>query len=84
MALQDFVRHQECLAGLLDALHSPLEGHADWLRTLQDAYQSFGVASAIYYRAATGTAVELPLARKMVPVRDGWGPRLPTGAAPGY
>ena len=38
---------------------------------LRDAYQSLELASAIYYSAATGAAVELPLAADH-PVRDGW------------
>jgi predicted dehydrogenase len=70
-ALRDFEPRQEYFAGLVEALHPALEGRADWPLTLRDAYQSLELASAIYYSAATGTAVELPLAPDH-PVRDGW------------
>jgi predicted dehydrogenase len=70
-ALRSFVPRQEYFAGLVEALHPALEGHADWPLILQDAYRSLELASAIYYSAATGTAVELPLAEDH-PVRGGW------------
>jgi predicted dehydrogenase len=70
-ALRDFVPRQEYFAGLVEALHPALEGRADWPLTFQDAYRSLELASAIYYSAATGTAVELPLAEDH-PVRGGW------------
>jgi predicted dehydrogenase len=70
-ALGCFVPRQEYFAGLVEALHPALDGRADWPLTLQDAYQSLELASAIYYSAATGMAVELPLAKDH-PVRSGW------------
>ncbi len=70
-ALRDFMPRQEYFAGLVEALHPALDGRADWPLTLQDAYRSLELASAIYYSAATGAAVELPLAGDH-PVRDGW------------
>jgi predicted dehydrogenase len=60
-ALRGFVPRQESFAGLVEALHAALDGTAAWPLTLQDAYQSLELISAIYYSAATGTAVELPL-----------------------
>jgi predicted dehydrogenase len=70
-ALRGFVPRQESFAGLVEALHAALDGTAAWPLTLQDAYQSLELISAIYYSAATGTAVELPLPSNH-PVRDGW------------
>jgi predicted dehydrogenase len=71
VALQDFVPRQENFAGLVEALHAALNGSAEWPLTMQDAYQSLELISAIYYSAASGTAVELPLPPDH-PVRDGW------------
>jgi predicted dehydrogenase len=76
-ALQGFVPRQESFAGLLEALHPALDGTAGWPLTLQDAEQSLELISAIYYSAATNTAVELPLPQDH-PVRDGWAAWLPT------
>jgi predicted dehydrogenase len=70
-ALRGFVPRQESFAGLVEALHAALEGIAAWPVTLQDAYQSPELVSAIYYSAAGSTAVELPLPPNH-PVRDGW------------
>jgi predicted dehydrogenase len=81
--LRDFVPSQEYFAGLVEALHPALDGRADWPLTLRDAYQSLALASAIYYSAATGTAVELPLAADH-PVRDGWAPWLHGGVPRHY
>ena len=76
-ALQGFVPRQESFVGLLEALHPALNGTAAWPLTLQDAYQSLELISAIYYSAATNTPVEMPLPQDH-PVRDGWGPWLPS------
>jgi predicted dehydrogenase len=69
--LRDFSPQQESFAGLVEALHAALDGRAEWPLTLRDAYQSLELISAIYYSAALGTAVELPLPADH-PVRDGW------------
>jgi predicted dehydrogenase len=74
-ALAGFVPHQESFAGLIEALHPALAGTAPWPLTLQDAYRSLELVSAIYYSSATNTAVELPLAQDH-PVRGGWEPFL--------
>jgi predicted dehydrogenase len=76
-ALQGFVPRQESFHGLLEALHPALDGTARWPLTLQDAEQSLELISAIYYSAATNTAVELPLPQDH-PVRDGWAAWLPS------
>ena len=70
-ALADFAPRQESFAGLLEALHPALDGTAPWPLTLDDAYRSLELVSAIYYSSATNTAVELPLAADHA-VRDGW------------
>jgi len=75
-ALADFVPQQESFAGLIEALHPALAGTAPWPLTLQDAYRSLELVSAIYYSSATNTAVDLPLAPDHE-VRAGWGPFLP-------
>jgi predicted dehydrogenase len=67
---------QESFAGLFEALHPALAGTAPWPLSLQDAYRSLELVSAIYYASATNTVVELPLAPDH-PVRAGWGPFLP-------
>ena len=74
--LAGFVPGQESFAGLIEALHPALSGAVPWPLTLQDAYRSLELASAIYYSSATNTAVELPLAPDH-PVRDGWEKFLP-------
>jgi predicted dehydrogenase len=76
-ALQGFVPRQESFAGLLEALHPALDGADSWPLTLQDADQSLELISAIYYSAATSTAVELPLPQDH-PVRNGWAAWLPS------
>jgi len=76
-ALQSFVPRQESFAGMLEALHPALHGAAAWPLTLKDAVQSLELNSAIYYSAATNTAVELPLPQDH-PVRDGWAAWLPS------
>jgi predicted dehydrogenase len=75
-ALQDFTPRQESFAGLIEALHAGLAGSAPLPLTLDDAYRSLELASAIYYSSATNMVVELPLPPEH-PVRDGWGPFLP-------
>jgi len=70
-ALREFVSRQESFAGLFEALHEALSGTGPWPLTLQDAYQSLELASAIYYGSATNTVVGLPLQRDH-PVRNGW------------
>ncbi|HEY2616210.1 MAG TPA: Gfo/Idh/MocA family oxidoreductase [Acetobacteraceae bacterium] len=70
-ALQGFAPRQEGFAGLFEALHPALDGTAPWPLTVQDAYRSLELISAIYYSAATNTTVELPLPLDH-PVRDGW------------
>jgi predicted dehydrogenase len=75
-ALQSFAPQRESFAGLFEAMHPALEGTAPWPLTLQDAYRSLELASAIYYSSATNTAVELPLPPDH-PVRDGWASWLP-------
>jgi predicted dehydrogenase len=66
---------QESFAGLFEALHPALAGTAPWPLSLQDAYRSLELVSAIYYASATNTSVALPLAPDH-PVRAGWGPFL--------
>jgi predicted dehydrogenase len=75
-ALQGFTPRLESFAGLFEALHPALDGTAPWPLTVQDASRSLELVSAIYYSAATGAAVELPLALDH-PVRDGWAAWLP-------
>ena len=75
-ALAGFTPHQESFAGLIEALHPALAGAAPWPLTLQDAYRSLELVSAIYYSSATNTAVELPLPRDH-PVHGGWASFLP-------
>ena len=75
-ALQGFAPRRESFAGLFEAMHPALDGTAPWPLTLQDAYRSLELASAIYYSSATNTAVELPLPPDH-PVRDGWASWLP-------
>jgi predicted dehydrogenase len=75
-ALEGFAPRREGFAGLFEAIHPALDGTAPWPLTLQDAYRSLELASAIYYSSATGTAVELPLPSDH-PVRDGWASWLP-------
>jgi predicted dehydrogenase len=70
-ALQGFTPRQQSFSGLLEALHPALEEKSPWPLTLQDAYQSLELVSAIYYSSATNSAVELPLPPDH-PVRDGW------------
>jgi predicted dehydrogenase len=74
--LADFVPRPEGFAGLIEALHPALAGTAPWPLTLQDAYRSLELVSAIYYSSATNAAVELPLPPDH-PVRDGWAKFLP-------
>ena len=75
-ALQGFTPRLESFAGLFEALHPALDGTAPWPLTVRDAYRSLELISAIYYSAATNTAVELPLPLDH-PVRDGWAAWLP-------
>lgn len=75
-ALAGFAPRQESFAGLLEALHPALDGTVPWPLTLDDAYRSLELVSAIYYSSTTNTAVELPLAADH-PVRDGWSRWLP-------
>lgn len=70
-ALRAFIPQQESFAGLIEALHPALNGSGPWPLTLQDAYQSLELASAIYYSSATNTSVEFPLPPDH-PVREGW------------
>ena len=74
-ALAGFVPRQESFAGLFEALHPALLGTAPWPLTLDDAYRSLELVSAIYYSSATNAAVELPLPADH-PVRRGWAPWL--------
>jgi predicted dehydrogenase len=74
--LDGFVPHQESFAGLLQALHAALANEAPWPLTLQDAYRSLELVSAIYYSSATNSAVELPLAQDH-PAHAGWAKYLP-------
>ena len=62
-------------AGLFEALHPALDGTAPWPLTLQDAYRSLELISAIYFSSATNSVVELPVPPDH-PVRQGWGPWL--------
>ena len=75
-ALRGFVPQRESFVGLLAAVHAALVGNAAWPLTLQDAYQSLELISAIYYSSATNSAVELPLPADH-PVRIGWSGWLP-------
>ena len=75
-ALAGFEPHREGFAGLIEALHPALAGTAPWPLTLQDAYRSLELVSAIYYSSASNTAVGLPLGPDH-PVRAGWGGFLP-------
>jgi len=67
---------QESFAGLFEALNAALAGDAPWPLTIEDAYQSLELASAIYYASATNQAVDLPLPPAH-PVRAGWLAWLP-------
>jgi predicted dehydrogenase len=70
-ALAGFVPSRESFSGLIEALHPALAGTSPWPLTLQDAYRSLELASAIYYSSATGGAVDLPLPPDH-PARSGW------------
>ena len=70
-----FVPKREGFAGLFEALHPALDGTAPWPLTLQDAYRSLELISAIYFSSATNAVVELPVPPDH-PVRQGWGPWL--------
>ncbi len=74
-ALHGFVPMREGFAGLFEALHPALDGTAPWPLTLQDAYRSLELISAIYFSSATNSVVELPVPPDH-PVRQGWGPWL--------
>ena len=74
--LSAFVPRQESFAGLFAALNAALAGDAQWPLTIEDAYQSLELASAIYYASATNQAVDLPLPPDH-PVRAGWFAWLP-------
>jgi len=74
--LSAFEPRQESFAGLFEALHAALAGDAPWPLTIEDAYRSLEVASAIYYASATNEAVDLPLPAAH-PVRAGWFAWLP-------
>jgi predicted dehydrogenase len=74
-ALQGFVPMRESFAGLFEALHPALDGIAPMPLSLQDAYRSLELISAIYFSSATNTVVELPVPSDH-PVHDGWGPWL--------
>jgi predicted dehydrogenase len=69
--LSAFTPRQESFAGLFAALHPALAGRAPWPLTLEDAYRSLELASAIYYASATNQAVDLPLPPAH-PLRAGW------------
>ena len=70
-ALAGFVPSRESFSGLIEALHPALAGTSPWPLTLQDAYRSLELASAIYYSSTTGGAVDLPLPPDH-PARSGW------------
>ena len=74
--LSAFVPTQESFAGLFEALNPALAGEAPWPLTIEDAYRSLELASAIYYASATHQAVDLPLPPAH-PVRAGWLAWLP-------
>ena len=67
---------QESFAGLFEALSGALAGETPWPLTIEDAYRSLELASAIYYASATNHAVDLPLPPTH-PVRTGWFAWLP-------
>lgn len=67
---------QESFAGLFEALHPALCGSAPFPITLDDAFRSLELASAIYYASATSQIVELPLLPDH-PIRAGWLSFLP-------
>ena len=75
-ALRDFAPGQESFAGLVEALYPALEGTGPWPLTLQDAYNSLELVSAIYYSSATNAPVELPLPPDH-PTRESWAAWLP-------
>ena len=75
-ALAGFEPGKESFAGLFEALHPALAGHAPSPLSLADARRSLELVSAIYYSSATGAAVDLPLAPDH-PVRAGWEAWLP-------
>jgi predicted dehydrogenase len=72
-ALQDLQPGPERFAGLFKALAPALDGTAPLPVTLTEARESLSLASAIYYSAATGQAVDLPLAADH-PTYRGWLP----------
>jgi predicted dehydrogenase len=74
--LSAVVPRQESFAGLFEALNAALAGDAPWPLTIEDAYRSLELASAIYYASATNQAVDLPLLPAH-PVRAGWFAWLP-------
>jgi predicted dehydrogenase len=67
---------KESFSGLFEALHPALCGNAPFPLTLEDAYGSLELASAIYYASATNQAVDLPLPAAH-PLRAGWFSWLP-------
>jgi predicted dehydrogenase len=70
-ALAAWVPHEEGFARLFALLHAALEGDGPPPVTLADARASLELVSAIYHAAATGAAVELPLAQDH-PGYRGW------------
>ena len=75
LALESFEPRQEGFAGLFEALGAHYAGSAPPPVTLEDAHRSLALVTAMYYSAATGTPVELPLARDH-PAYSGWLPWL--------
>jgi predicted dehydrogenase len=71
-----FTPQQESFAGLFEALHPALGADGPWPVTLEDAYRSLEIASAIYYGSATNQVVDLPLPPAH-PLRAGWLTWLP-------
>jgi predicted dehydrogenase len=74
-ALVGFEPRRESFAGLFEALHPALTGAASWPVTLEDAYRSIELVTAIYYSSATRTAIDLPLPPDH-PAHGGWAPWL--------
>jgi predicted dehydrogenase len=62
--LADYPAHEHGFARLFALLHPALEGQAGPPVTLDDARASLGLASAIYYAAARGERVALPLSQE--------------------
>ena len=72
-ALTGFEPGPERFAGLFQALAAGLDGEGPMPVRLEEARESLGLASAIYFSSATGEGVDLPIGPDH-PTYRGWLP----------